>query len=82
MDEKEKRDRDLGDVMRSETRRGKRPIDLEERRKRAEALRLMKPFLRIATEEEFAEAMRASGLDDASAEFRHALEAWRAYREL
>ena len=86
MKEKDKPDRALSDVRRAETRRGKRPIDIEERRKRADRLRKMQELLRTATEAEFAsgmaEIMRASGLDDDSAEFRQALEIWRGYREL
>jgi hypothetical protein len=50
MDDKRK---DLEEVMRKETRRGRRPIDFEERRKRAERLSDTRKLLELATEEEF-----------------------------
>ena len=46
----EKRNRDLEDVMRKETGRGRRPVDLETRRKRDEILTGMRKLLMIGTE--------------------------------
>jgi len=66
--------------MREETRRGRRPIDLETRRKRAEKLADMRKLLTIATEEEFVRAMRDAGLSADSPEFLKALRAWREFR--
>ena len=76
----EKRKKGLEDVMREEGRRGRRPIDLEARRKRAEKLTDMRKLLTIATEEEFLRAMRAVGLTDDSPELLDALRIWREFR--
>ena len=66
MDDKRK---DLEEVIRKETRRGRRPIDFEERRRRGERLKELRKLLELATEEEFVKAMRAVGLRDDSLEF-------------
>jgi hypothetical protein len=60
--------------------RGRRPIDLETRRKRDKRLRDFRKLLELGTEEEFAAAMRASGLADDSERFREALQIWRDYQ--
>jgi hypothetical protein len=49
----EKRKKDLEKVMRKETGRGPRPVDLETKRKRTEILTAMRKLLMLATEEEF-----------------------------
>jgi hypothetical protein len=76
----EKRKKDLEEVMQKETRRGRRPIDLESRRNRDEKLKDLRKLLMIATEEEFIQAMRAVGLRDGSPQFLDALRIWRDYR--
>jgi hypothetical protein len=76
----EKRKKELDEVMREEARRGRRPIDLEARRKRTERLTDMRKLLTIATEEEFLSAMRAAGLTDGSPELLEALRIWREFR--
>jgi hypothetical protein len=76
----DKRKKDLEEVMRTESRRGRRPIDLEARKQRAEKLKTMRTFLTIGNEEEFAKAMRDAGVADGSPEFLEALRTWRAYR--
>ena len=76
----EKRKKDLEEVMREEARRGRRPIDLEARRKRTERLTDMGKLLTLATEEEFLRAMRAAGLTDGSPELLEALRIWREFR--
>ena len=76
----EKRKKDLEEVTREEGRRGRRPIDLEARRKRAEKLADIRKLLTIATEEEFVSAMRAVGLTDGSQELLEALRIWREFR--
>jgi hypothetical protein len=53
----EQRKKDLEDVMRKETRRRRRPIDLESRRKRDEKLKDLRKLLTMATEENFIKAM-------------------------
>ena len=77
MDEKPKKD--LEDVMRGESRRGRRPVDLDARRKRNELLNEMHKMLLIGTEEELVKAMRAAGLRDGSAQFEEVLRIWREY---
>ncbi|MEP7353641.1 MAG: hypothetical protein ABI824_10460 [Acidobacteriota bacterium] len=77
MSEKEKPKSDIEDVMKAETRRGRRPIDIEEKRKRAARLREMNNLLKIETEEEFLAAMRAFGPPEDSEEFQAALRVWR-----
>jgi len=67
-------------VMKKETRRGRRPIDLDARRKRGEMLSDFRKLLTLATEEEFIQAMRAVGLRDGSPQFLDALKIWRDYR--
>ncbi len=72
----EGKDRDLRDLMRSETRRGKRPIDIEERRRRAELQRDFKFLLDEGSREEFVKAIRALGLQKGSPQFDQALSIW------
>lgn len=76
----EKRKKDLEEVMRTESGRGRRPVDLEARRKRNERLTDMRKLLTIATEEEFVAAMHAAGLRDGTPEFVEVLRIWREYR--
>jgi|HubBroStandDraft_6_1064221.scaffolds.fasta_scaffold542927_1 hypothetical protein len=76
----DKRKKELDQVMREETRRGRRPIDLEARRKRAEKLADMRKLLTIATEAEFVTAMQAAGLTAGSQEFLEVLRIWRDFR--
>jgi len=78
MDDKKKRD--LEEVIREETGRGRRRIDFEARRERAQLLQDFRKLLSLATEEEFLNAMRAAGLRDGSSELSEALRIWRGYR--
>ena len=66
---------DIEKVRRSESRRGKRPRDLTDERKKA-----IRTYLDLGTEEEFVEAMRAAGLPQDDPRFLAALAAWREYR--
>lgn len=68
--------RDLEDVIRSEARRGKRPIDIEERRRRAELQRDCKFLLESASKEDFVRAIRALGFEAGSPQFEQALSIW------
>jgi hypothetical protein len=76
----EKRKKDLEDVIKTESRRGRRPVDLEARRKRDELLNDMRKLLMIRNEEEFLNATRAAGLRDGSKEFEKVLRIWREFR--
>jgi hypothetical protein len=78
MDDKEKRD--LEEVIREETGRGRRRIDFDARRERAQLLRDFRKHLALSTEEEFVNAMRAFGLRDGSPELSEVLRIWRGYR--
>jgi len=77
MDEKQK---DIDEVAQQERRRGRRPIDFEARKKRAQQLRDTRKLLETATEDEFLTAMRVAGLRDGSPELSEALRIWRGYR--
>ena len=72
----ERKKQDLEDVMRSETRRGKRPIDIEERRRRADLQRDFKFLLESASREEFVRAIHALGFEAGSPQFEQALSIW------
>jgi hypothetical protein len=76
----DKKKDDLKDVMTGETRRGRRPVDLETIRRKRERDSLLRKLLTLATEEEFLEAMRVYGLADGSDEMAAALAAWREFR--
>lgn len=66
---------DIEKVRRSESRRGKRPRDLADERKKA-----IRTYLDLGTEEEFIEAMHAAGLRQGDPRFLAALAAWREHR--
>jgi hypothetical protein len=66
--------------MREEGRRGRRPIDLEEKRKNLKRLAEMRKLLMLGTEEEFRKATRAFGIREGSQRFLDALAAWREFR--
>jgi hypothetical protein len=74
------KDQDLENVRKEEGRRGRRPIDLDERRKALKRLEEMRKLLMLGTEEEFREAMRVFGIRERSKEFEAALAAWREFR--
>jgi len=66
--------------MKQERQRGRRPIDFEAGKRRAQMLRSMKKLLENASEEEFVEAIRAAGLRAGSLEFLEAMRIWREYQ--
>jgi len=72
--------KNLDEVMKQEKQRGRRPIDFETGKRRAQTLRDMRKLLERATEEEFVTAIRAAGLRDGSPEFLECLRIWRGYR--
>jgi hypothetical protein len=76
----EDRKKNLDEVMKQEKQRGRRPIDFEAGKRRAQTLRDMRKLLESAREEEFVAAIRAAGLRDGSPEFLEALRIWREYR--
>lgn len=71
--------RDIQDVMAEEISRGRRPVDLAERRLREEGKAGIRKLLTIGTLEEFVDAMLAYGLREGSQELSDAIEAWRSY---
>jgi len=71
---------DLDDVLQGERRRGRRPIDLQARRKSLKRLEEMRTLLTLGTEEEFRRAMHAFGIHEGSKGFSDALAAWREFR--
>lgn len=74
MEKKRPERSDVEDVRREEASRGRRPIDLQTRRRREQLLRDFRKLLEFGTEEEFVAAMRALGLRDDSESFREALQ--------
>jgi hypothetical protein len=78
MDDKKKRD--LEEVMREETGRGRRRIDFEARRENEQRRQRIRKFLALGTEEEFRNAMHVAGVRDGSPELSEALRIWREYR--
>lgn len=75
-----KDDQDLKDVIAREGSRGRRPIDLEEKRKNLLRMEEMRKLLLLATEKEFRAAMRAFGIREGTKRFEDALAAWREFR--
>jgi hypothetical protein len=57
----DKKKQDLEDVIRAETRRGKGPIDIEERRRRAQLQRDFHTLLEEGSKDGFVKAIRALG---------------------
>ena len=78
--DKKQSDPEIEDVIREETSRGRRPIDLRTQRQRQQLLRGLKKLLEHGTEDEFVAAMRALGLGVDSPSFREALRIWRENR--
>ncbi len=76
----EKERQDIEDVVKEESRRGRRPVDIGTIRMKRERIALLKRLLAVATEEEFIEAIRAFGLVDGTPEFSEALDAWHEFR--
>jgi hypothetical protein len=76
----DKEQNDVDEVMKQEKQRGRRPIDFEARRKRAQLLRDMKKLLETATEPEFREAMRVVGMREGSPGWLEAMRIWRENR--
>ena len=72
---------DIKDVIQQETRRGKRPIDIDERRRLAEVRQDIRKWLRLGTEDQFREAMRVLGFRDSSERMEYLVKAWRDFRE-
>jgi hypothetical protein len=81
LSEKKQKPSELKDVMLQETRRGRRPIDIEEKRRIDSLKRDLRTLLQLGTEDEFREAMLALGLLEDSEAFRETLRVWRDYRE-
>ena len=72
---------EIADVMQQESRRGKRPIDIEERRKRATLEEDFRKYLRCPNEGEFRAAMRDElGVMDGSEKMEQAVQIWRTFR--
>ena len=82
MSEKEKPKTDIDEVREAESRRGKRPIDLEERKKLNEIKQGLREIIRYGTEDDLRDAMRALGHADDSEHSRSLLKTWREIRGL
>ena len=69
---------DIQDVMREEKSRGKRRVDVEALRRRADLLKKFREALTLRTEREFVDAIREMKLADDSEKLRELLKIWRA----
>ena len=76
----DKKERDLQDVIKEESRRGRRPLDPEAQRAPSERLDSFQKLLEIGTEEELVKAMCAFGSREGSKQFLASLEIWRGHR--
>ena len=81
MSKKKDKPSEIRDVMLQETRRGRRPIDIDEKRRINELRQGLRTLLQIGSKEEFREAMLALGLLEDSQAFQEALQAWSEFRE-
>jgi hypothetical protein len=71
-------DIDIQDVMREEKSRGKRRVDVEALRRRADLLKKFREALTLRTEREFVDAIREMKLADDPEKLRELLKIWRA----
>jgi len=69
---------DIQDVMREEKSRGKRRVDVEALRRRADLLKKFREALTLRTEREFVDAIREMKLADDPEKLRELLKIWRA----
>jgi len=69
---------DIGDVIKEEKSRGKRPVDTKARQLRQERLKALQEALKSRTEREFLEAICGLGYDDDPEKLREALKIWRS----
>ena len=72
------KDSDIRDVMREEKSRGKRRVDVEALRRRADLLKKFREALTLRTEREFVDAIREMKLADDPEKLRELLKIWRA----
>ena len=68
---------DIEDVRRTESRRSRRPIDLEQQRRKKQ----LEKALRDGSLEDFKAAMLALGWPPGSVNFEQAMKIWRGHRE-
>ena len=73
MSEKKDKASELQDVMLQETRRGRRPIDIDEKRRINELKEEFRTLLQLGSETEIREAMLALGWSEDSQVFQDAL---------
>jgi hypothetical protein len=71
-------DRDVSDVMREETSRGRRRVDTAKREQRRDLLAYIRKAIDLGDERLFLTAVRKAGLKDGTPGFREALELFRA----
>lgn len=70
-------DRDIEDLRRQESRRGRRPVDIEAKRQRQRYLAALRKIVEEGTEEDLKLALRQIGLTEDSPEYAEALRIWR-----
>jgi hypothetical protein len=69
---------DIDDVIKEEKSRGRRRVDTEALRRRADLLNKLRDVLTLRTEREFVDAIREMKLADDPEKLRELLKIWRA----
>jgi hypothetical protein len=69
---------DIDDVIKEEKSRGRRRVDTEALRRRADLLNKLRDVLTLRTEREFVDAIREMKLADDPEKLRELLRIWRA----
>lgn len=72
------KDSDIQDVMKEEKSRGRRRVDADALRRRAELLAKYREAMKLRTEREFVEAIRELGFGDDPERLRAILKIWRS----
>ena len=76
------RDDDIRDVMRSERSRGRKPIDVDELKKRQRDKADIRYLLSLGNRKTFIEVLtNECGLQEGSDEYQMALQAWSEYQK-
>jgi hypothetical protein len=73
-------DSEIEDLRRQESRRGRRPVDIEVRRQRQRYLAALRKIVEEGTEDDLKLALRHIGLSEDSSEYAEALRIWRGER--
>jgi hypothetical protein len=70
-------DHEIEDLRKQESRRGRRPVDIDARRQRQRYLAALRKIVEEGTEDDLKLALRQIGLSEDSPEYAEALRIWR-----